>query len=130
MLTDSHEAAREVAEQMLKACLVGAAVTLALIAVPVVHFMTGLPSAFIGGYLAGTRAEATPGKALIIGCVMAGVLVGPVAGVFFLMSLFWGFGVSAVLMLTAFFAFWILLLGTLGALIGGTSVRKQTAAER
>jgi hypothetical protein len=61
---------------------------------------------------------------------MAGVLVAPVAGVFFLMSLFWGFGVSAVLMLTAFFAFWILLLGTLGALIGGTSVRKQTAAER
>jgi hypothetical protein len=122
--------AREVAEAMLKACLVGAAVTLALIAVPVVHFITGLPAAFIGGYLAGTRAEASPGKAVLIGCVMAGVLVAPVAGVFFLMSLFWGFGVSAVLMLTAFFAFWILLLGTLGALIGGTSVRKQTAAER
>ena len=113
----------------MKACIIGAAVTLALIVVPVVHFVTGLPSAFIGGYLAGTRAEATPGKALLIGSVMAGLLVGPVGGVFFLMSLFWGFGTTTVLVLTGFFAFWILMLGTLGALIGGSSVRNQVAAE-
>jgi hypothetical protein len=110
---------------MLKACLIGAAVTLALIAVPVVHFITGLPSAFIGGYLAGTRAAATPGKAILIGSVMAGLLVAPVGGVFFLMSQFFGFGATSVLVLTGFFAFWILLLGSLGAVIGGTSVRNQ-----
>ena len=112
---------------MVKACLIGAAVTLALIAVPVVHFITGLPSAFIGGYLAGSRTSATPGTALVIGSVMAVMLVAPVAGVFFLMSLFFGFGATTVLVLTGFFAFWILLLGTLGALIGGTSVRNQLA---
>jgi hypothetical protein len=114
---------------MLKACLVGAAVTLGLIAVPVVHFITGLPSAFIGGYLAGSRAAATPLQAFMIGCFMAGLLVLPVAGVLFLMSLFWGFGVGAVAVGTAAFAVWIVLLGTLGALIGGASVRKQTEAD-
>ena len=114
---------------MLKACLVGAGVTLALIAVPVVHFITGLPSAFIGGYLAGSRAAATPLTALWIGCFMAALLVAPVAGVFFLMSLFWGFGAGVVAIATAGFAVWIILLGTLGALIGGASVRKQMAAE-
>lgn len=114
---------------MLKACLVGAAVTLALIAVPVVHFITGLPSAFIGGYLAGSRAAATPGTALLIGLFMAALLIAPVAGVLFLMSLFWGFGAIAVLVGTGAFAVWIVLLGTLGALIGGNSVRKQNVAE-
>ncbi len=111
---------------MLKACLFGAAVTFGLVAIPVVHFITGLPSAFIGGYLAGSKAEATPGTAVLIGCLMAVILVAPVAGVFFLMSLFWGFGATAIAVLTGAFAAWIVLLGTLGALIGGTSVRKQT----
>jgi hypothetical protein len=98
---------------MLKACLVGAAVTLALIAIPVVHFITGLP----------------PGTALLIGLFMAALLVAPVAGVLFLMSLFWGGGAILVLVGTGAFAVWIVLLGTLGALIGGNSVRKQSAAE-
>ncbi|MDA0797569.1 MAG: hypothetical protein O2826_03060 [Chloroflexi bacterium] len=114
---------------MLKACLVGAAVTLALIAIPGVHLITGPPSAFIGGYLAGSRAEATPGMALLIGLSMAALLVVPVAGVFFAMSLCWGFGAIAVLVGTGAFVVWIVLLGTLGALIGGNSVLKQTTAE-
>lgn len=110
---------------MIKACLVGAAVTFALVAIPIVHFVTGLPSAFIGGYLAGSQAEATPGTAVLIGCVMAGILVAPVGGVFFLMSLFWGFGTSTVAIFTVAFAAWIVLLGTLGALVGGNAVHKQ-----
>ena len=113
---------------LLKACLVGAAVTLGMIAVPVVHFITALPSPFIGGYLAGSRAAATPGTALLIGCFMAGLLVLPVAAILFLMSLFWGFGATTVLAGTAVFAGWIILLGTLGALIGGASVLKQNSA--
>lgn len=125
-----HEASEGVAA-MLKACLIGAAVTLALIAVPVVHFITGLPSAFIGGYLAGSRAAATPGKAILIGSVMASVLVAPVGGVLFLMSLLYNFrfGASWVLIFIGFFAFWILLLGSLGAVIGGTSVRNQAVVK-
>ena len=113
---------------MWKACLVGAAVTLALIAIPVVHFITGLPSAFIGGYMAGSRAGATPSTAVLIGCLMAVLLVAPVAGVFFLLSFFWGFGPSAIAIATGAFAIWIALLGTLGALMGGASVRKQDLA--
>jgi hypothetical protein len=110
---------------MIKACLVGAAVTFGLVAIPIVHFVTGLPSAFIGGYLAGSKAEATPGIAILIGCLMAAILVAPVGGVFFLMSLFWGFGTSTVAIFTGAFAAWIVLLGTLGALVGGNTVHKQ-----
>ena len=110
---------------MIKACLVGAAVTFGLVAIPIVHFVTGLPSAFIGGYLAGSKAEATPGIAILIGCLMAAILVAPVGGVFFLMSLFWGFGTSTVAIFTGAFAAWIVLLGTLGALVGGNAVHKQ-----
>jgi hypothetical protein len=110
---------------MLKACLVGAVVTLALIAVPVVHFLTVWPSAFIGGYLAGSRVEATPGTAVLVGCLMAILLLFPVTGVVFLMSLFFDFGAVIVFIGTAAIALWIVLLGTLGALVGGASVRKQ-----
>lgn len=111
--------------RIIKACLVGAAVTFALVAIPLVHYVTGLPSAFIGGYFAGSKAEATPGMAVLIGTVMAVILVAPVAGIFSLMSLFFGFGVTTVAVLTAAFGGWIVLLGTLGALIGGTSARKR-----
>ena len=45
------------------------------------------------------------------------------------MSLCWGFGAIAVLVGTGAFVVWIVLLGTLGALIGGNSVLKQTTAE-
>lgn len=113
---------------MIKACLVGAAVTFGLVAVPIVHFITGLPSAFIGGYLAGSKSGATPGMAVLIGCVMAAILVAPIGGVFFLMSLFWGFGTSTVAIFTGAFAAWIVLLGTLGALVGGNAVRKQATS--
>ena len=112
-------------DRMLKACLVGSAVTLALVAIPVVHFITGLPSAFIGGYIAGSKAAATPGKAFAIGCVMAAILVAPVGGVFFAMSLFLGFGATLVAIFTGAFAGWIVLVGTLGAVLGGTAVRRQ-----
>jgi hypothetical protein len=64
-----------------------------------------------------------------IGCFMAALLVAPVAGVVFLMSLFFDLGAAVVLIGTAAVAVWIVLLGTLGALIGGASVRKQNAAE-
>ena len=114
---------------MLKACLVGSMVTFGLVAIPVVHFITGLPSAFIGGYFAGSKLTATPIGAVLVGCVMASMLVGPVGGVFFLMSLVWGVGTGPVIGLTGGFAGWIILTGSLGALLGGASARKQSDSD-
>ena len=54
---------------MLRGALVGAAVTLALIAVPVVHFVTAIPSPFIGGYFAGVRTGASAGQAFVLGAI-------------------------------------------------------------
>lgn len=115
---------------MLKACLIGAAITFALIAVPVIHFITALPSAFIGGYIAGSKAEATPGQAVLLAVLMAVILVGPIFGAFFLSDmLLLDLGVGFVAGVTGFLAGWIVLLGTLGAVIGGNSVRKQQLAD-
>ena len=114
---------------MLKACLLGSMVTFGFVAIPIVHFITGLPSAFIGGYFAGSKLSASPGSAVLVGCVMASILVGPVGGVFFIMSLVWGVGAGALIAFTGGFAVWIALTATLGALLGGASARKQTAAE-
>jgi hypothetical protein len=112
---------------MLKACLVGAAITLALVAIPVVHWITALPSPFIGGYFAGSRAAATPGISLLIGGVMAALLVLPVGGILLGTSLLFGFGASFVLFGSAFYAVWCAMLGSLGAVVGGSSVRRQAS---
>jgi hypothetical protein len=113
---------------MLKACLFGSAVTLGLIAVPIVHFVTAIPAPFVGGYLAGSRAEVTGGGAAAVGVLMAVLLVAPVAGVFSVMSLLFGFGATAVVIGTVGFGVWIVLLGTLGAAVGGNAVRGQQTA--
>jgi hypothetical protein len=114
---------------MLKACLIGAAVTFALIAVPVVHFITAIPSAFIGGYLAGSKAEATAGQAFLIAVVMAALLVGPIFGAFMVSELLFGLGIGFVAAVTGLLSFWVILTGSLGAVIGGHSVRKQQLAD-
>ena len=114
---------------MLKACLFGSAVTLGLIALPVIHYITAIPAPFIGGYIAGSRAEATGGGAALIGLLMAVLLVAPVGGVMYLSSvLLWHFGSTTILIVTGVFAVWIAMLGTLGAAIGGNAVHNQQTA--
>ena len=120
---------------MLKACLVGTAVTLALIAIPVVHLITFFPSPFIGGYLAGVRTSASDGQALLIGPVMGAILVVPIALSLGLSSLLagalgfdLGLGVKFIGVVALVCAVYVAALGTLGAAVGGSSARKQAAA--
>ena len=113
---------------MFRACLVGTAVTLALIAIPVVHWFTALPAPFIGGYFAGARSSASPGQALIIGPAMGAILLVPIGGILGLTALFFHFSAQLMLALTMAYALYVAALGTLGAAVGGSSVRRQTAA--
>jgi hypothetical protein len=112
---------------VLKAAFIGAAVIFALIAIPVVHFLTAIPSPFIGGYMAGARAGVRGGQAFTMGLLLALLLVGPIAGVMALMSLLWGIGLTFALGLAGAFAGYVFLAGSVGAALGGEHVRKQAS---
>ena len=51
---------------MFRAELIGAGVTLALIVIPIVHFLTVWFASFVGGFIAGSRVAANDGGALVI----------------------------------------------------------------
>lgn len=112
---------------MVRAALVGMAVTLACILVPVVHFVTALPAAFIGGYVAGARTSCTPGRAAALALLITAFLAGPVLGAALAASLLLGRPAAGVLTVGAVIVGWFAVSGALGALLGGASSRSQAA---
>jgi len=112
---------------VFRSCLVGAAVTFALIAIPVVHWVTALPSPFIGGYFAGIRASATTKQAFLIGSIIALLLVVPVAGALLVVSLIFKFSAQVFMVIGAVYLVYAALLASLGAIVGGASARRQPA---
>ena len=114
---------------MLRACLVGAAVTFALIALPVVHFITFWFAPFVGGYFAGSRTQAAGGRVFLVGLVMGLLLLVPVGGVVTLASLmFLDLPPSWVLVIAGVLTLYVAALGSLGAVVGGSSARGQASA--
>ena len=112
---------------MLRAALVGAAVTLACIITPVVHFITFIPSAFIGGYIAGARLECTSNQAVALGFLMSAVVIVPVFAIALSIALLGWASLSLAIALSALLVMWVAVGGVLGATLGGASVRRQAA---
>lgn len=112
---------------MFQAALVGAAVTLGCILVPIVHFITALPSPFIGGYMAGARTACTQGEAVVIGLIMAALLLTPAFIAALGLALFADLSASFVLVLGAAAVLWMFAGGTVGAALGGASARRSAA---
>lgn len=112
---------------MLRAALVGASVTIACVLIPVVHFLTAVPSPLIGGYIAGARVACTPAAAVKIAVLMGSMLIIPVFGIVLSASLFtelpmiWGLALGTGLVM------WFVLGGALGAMLGGAATRRQLA---
>ena len=114
---------------MLRACLVGAAVTFALIAVPVVHFITFWFAPFVGGYFAGSRTQAAGGRVFLVGLVMGVLLMVPLAGVVALASLmFFDLAVSWLAIVAGVLTLYVAAAGSLGAALGGASSRGRAPA--
>ena len=114
---------------MLRACLVGAAVTFALIAVPVVHWITIWFAPFVGGYFAGSRTQAAGGQVFLVGLVMGLLMLVPVAGVVALASLvILHLSLSWLAVLAGVVTVYVAALGSLGAAVGGSSARGQASA--
>jgi len=112
---------------MLRAALVGASVTIACILVPVVHFLTAIPSPFIGGYVAGARAACTPTVALKVALLMGAMLIGPSLGAVLAVSIFTDLSIGLVLSLGTGLVIWFVLGGALGAMLGGAATRRHAA---
>ena len=114
---------------VFRGALVGAAVTFALIAIPVVHFVTFIPSPLIGGYFAGARTTATPGQAFVIGPLMGLLLVVPVAAILSVASLlFLDLPTVTIVVIAGVYATYVAALGSLGAVWGGASARRNAAS--
>lgn len=111
---------------MFRAALVGAAVTLGCVLVPIVHFVTALPSPLIGGYMAGARSACTQGQALLIGLLMAALLALPAAVAVLGVALFADLSLSFVAMVTAGAVLWVFAGSTVGAALGGASTRRSS----
>ena len=110
---------------MFRAALVGAAVTLGCIVVPIVHFLTAIPSPFIGGYMAGARSACTQGQAVVVGLLMAVLLLLPAAIAVMGIALFASLSPSFVLVVVGTAVLWIFAGGTIGAALGGASARRS-----
>ena len=103
------------------AAAVAIGVMIGLWLIPIVHFFTILPSPFIGGYVGGSKVQATPNAAMTIGALMAAV---PLAMLLALGALL---GHSFLYAIGIVVALYVAGLGALGALIAGNSARSEAA---
>ena len=110
---------------MLRASLVGAAVTFAMIAVPVVHWITFWFAPFIGGYFAGIRTEAAGRDVFLIGVTIGLLMLVPVAGIVALASLiFLDLTILSIAVSASVLTLYVAALSCLGAVVGGSAARR------
>ena len=113
---------------MLKGALIGIGISILGVLPPVLHFVTGPLGPFIGGFVGGSSARATPMKALAIGCLMGILGILPTALFLVTMDRFNIFTIdqfNLTLVIGGGFMAWIGALGTLGALLGGYASRRS-----
>ena len=116
---------------MFKASLIGIGVTLLLLMIPVVHFVSGPLGPFIGGLIGGAKAEVIPRQAFTLGGLMGFFMIVPAGIIIALnstMPTLLPEGVRDILFLISVGAMsYTAIFGTLGALVGGHMARRQRA---
>lgn len=111
---------------MFKALLIGIGITLLLLMIPVVHFVSGPLGPFIGGFIAGSKAEVVPRQAFTLGGLMGFFMVGPILLLNSAMPTLLPEGVREILFFISIgVMIYTAILGTLGALVGGHMARRQ-----
>lgn len=95
--------------------------------IPLVHFVSVPLSPFAGGFIAGTKGEATRDQALGIGSLMGLYSVGLVFVIGVLLDLTLGIGLTLVVVTSIVAAIYITGMACLGAIIGGNKARQQAA---
>jgi len=115
---------------LVKHALIGCGVMFLLmlsVIIPLVHFVSVPLSPFAGGFIAGTKGEATRDQALGIGSLMGLYSVGLVFVIGVLLDLTLGIGLTLVVVTSIVAAIYITGMACLGAIIGGNKARQQAA---
>ena len=118
---------------ILKAAFIGFGISVGLLLIPLVHFVSGPAGPFIGGFMGGSSIQARPAQAIGVG-IMMGVLAGLVVAL--------GLGVAEAmfqvlsegplalyLLIGAVVISYVGVLGIVGALVGGHMAQRRTPAE-
>jgi hypothetical protein len=109
---------------MIRAAFLGFGVTIGLILIPVVHFVTALPSPFIGGLMAGMRIKALTNEAVFLGLLITLFMLGPIflSGIVIMFLTSWDFTFVLIIILGSLP--YILGLSVFGAIVGGILARR------
>ena len=108
---------------MVKGAFIGFGLSILLLLIPIVHFITGPLGPLIGGYVGGGVVRATPRQALGIGLLMAFFMATPVILLVLVLQYLaiWESAQGVLTSASAILAVWAGLLGTVGAYFGGRS---------
>ena len=101
----------------------GFGISILLLMIPIVHFITGPIGPFIGGFIGGGAARATPLKALGIGLLMGLFMASPILFLILILQSLetWDSGRNILTYVALYVAIWSSSLGSLGAFFGGRS---------
>jgi hypothetical protein len=116
---------------MIKGGVIGFAVSVVCLLIPVLHFVLGPLGPIIGGYFGGTATKAGAGTALGIGFVMGLFLVPPLIIVAVLRNQIADampgpISPLILVVVAAVFPIYAMSMGTLGAAIGGQMAQKSS----
>ena len=104
--------------RLYKVAFIGICISIGLLLIPIVHFISGPLGPAIGGFIAGSKAKVTPGESILIGIIMGAyslLIILPslwIASHFIEFQQFW-------IVATILGYVYISTLGIIGALIGG-----------
>ena len=113
---------------MFRAAVLGSVITFACVLVPIIHFITAVPGAFIGGYIAGLRISCPASKSFFLGSLIALLLVAPILVCTLVVAIIFSYPLTFGIYISIVFIVWFGLSGTLGAYFGGVTARKKQNA--
>ena len=111
---------------VFKSAVIGCAIMIGCILIPIVHFATAIPSPFIGGFFAGMRSTASQSEALSISLTMGIIIAIPAV---FLSLIFSPSSTQTAVWIPLLIALYTTGLAFLGCLFGASRARKQQAQE-
>ena len=110
--------------RLYKVAFIGFCITVGLLLIPIIHFVSGPLGPAIGGFIAGSKAKVTPGESLLVGTLMGIFSLSIILPILWISSLFFKFQ-SFWIILTIISFGYISTLGLIGALIGGNLANQK-----
>ena len=118
---------------IVKAAFIGFGVSVGLLLIPLVHFVSGPAGPFIGGFMGGSSIKARPAQAIGVGILMgilAGLVVALGLGIAEAMFQVLSEGSLALyLLIGVVVIFYVGVLGGVGTMVGGHMAQSRPPAE-